>query len=177
MPHGAHGKVVDVKVFDREEYRDLPAGVEKVVRVGVAQRRKITEGDKMAGRHGNKGVISQIVPIEDMPFLEDGTCSGYYPEPVGCAWTYEYRSGARDPSGVGRRSSWFRDSYTGVRWRDEDEIAAELARAWLIDRAWDDVMERAWTWLKAQEFPLETLLDDEEARLIYIAAWLVVQRL
>ncbi len=50
--------------------------------------------------------------------------------------------------------------------------AAELARAWLIDRAWDDIMERAWTWLKAQEFPLETLLDDEEARLIYIAAWL-----
>ena len=73
LPHGEEGKVVDVRVFTRDEHRDLPAGVEKLVRVSVAQRRKITEGDKMAGRHGNKGVISQVVPIEDMPFLEDGT--------------------------------------------------------------------------------------------------------
>ncbi len=83
MPHGAHGKVVDVKVFDREEYRDLPAGVEKVVRVGVAQRRKIIEGDKMAGRHGNKGVISQIVPVEDMPFLEGGRALDIILNPLG----------------------------------------------------------------------------------------------
>ena len=73
LPHGEHGKVVDVKVFTRDEYRDLPAGVDKMVRVSVAQKRKLTEGDKMAGRHGNKGVISRIVPVEDMPFLEDGT--------------------------------------------------------------------------------------------------------
>jgi len=73
MPHGERGKVVDVKVFTREEHRDLPPGVEKMVRVSVAQKRKATEGDKMAGRHGNKGVISKVVPIEDMPFLEDGT--------------------------------------------------------------------------------------------------------
>ena len=59
LPHGEHGKVVDVKVFTRDEYRDLPAGVDKMVRVSVAQKRKLTEGDKMAGRHGNKGVISQ----------------------------------------------------------------------------------------------------------------------
>ena len=65
--------MVDVRFFDREEHRDLPAGVNQLVRVGVAQKRKLTEGDKMAGRHGNKGVISSVVPIEDMPFLEDGT--------------------------------------------------------------------------------------------------------
>jgi DNA-directed RNA polymerase subunit beta len=62
LPHGERGKVVDVKVFGRDEHRDLPAGVEKIVRVSVAQRRRLTEGDKMAGRHGNKGVISKVVP-------------------------------------------------------------------------------------------------------------------
>jgi DNA-directed RNA polymerase subunit beta len=73
MPHGERGKVVDVKVFTREDNADLSAGVDMMVRVSVAQRRKITAGDKMAGRHGNKGVVSRVVPEEDMPFLEDGT--------------------------------------------------------------------------------------------------------
>jgi DNA-directed RNA polymerase subunit beta len=73
MPHGERGKVVDVKVFTREEHDDLSAGVDMMVRVSVAQRRKITAGDKMAGRHGNKGVVSKVVPVGDMPFLEDGT--------------------------------------------------------------------------------------------------------
>ncbi|MCK5318092.1 MAG: DNA-directed RNA polymerase subunit beta, partial [Anaerolineales bacterium] len=73
IPHGERGKVVDVMVFTREEHRDLPAGVEKMVRVSVAQKRKATEGDKMAGRHGNKGVISKVVPVADMPYLKDGT--------------------------------------------------------------------------------------------------------
>src|SRR5690606_11621848 len=72
LPHGEKGKVVDVKTFTREEHPDLPAGVEKMVRVSVAQKRKLTVGDKMAGRHGNKGVISKIVPVEDMPYLADG---------------------------------------------------------------------------------------------------------
>ena len=64
LPHGDSGKVVDVRTFTREEYRDLPAGVEKMVRVSVAQKRKLTVGDKMAGRHGNKGVISKVVPVD-----------------------------------------------------------------------------------------------------------------
>ena len=72
MPHGERGIVVDVKVFTREENSDLSAGVDKMVRVSVAQRRKVTAGDKMAGRHGNKGVVSMVLPVEDMPFLEDG---------------------------------------------------------------------------------------------------------
>ncbi|HUM56136.1 MAG TPA: DNA-directed RNA polymerase subunit beta, partial [Bacillota bacterium] len=72
MPHGETGIVVDVKVFSRENEGELPPGVNKVVRVYVATKRKISVGDKMAGRHGNKGVISRILPEEDMPFLEDG---------------------------------------------------------------------------------------------------------
>jgi DNA-directed RNA polymerase subunit beta len=73
VPHGEAGKIVDVKVFSRENGDELPPGVNQLVRVYIAQKRKISEGDKMAGRHGNKGVVSRILPEEDMPFLPDGT--------------------------------------------------------------------------------------------------------
>ena len=73
VPHGESGKVVDVKVFSRENGDELAPGVNQLVRVYVAQKRKISEGDKIAGRHGNKGVIAKILPEEDMPFLPDGT--------------------------------------------------------------------------------------------------------
>src|SRR6187399_2708116 len=73
VPHGETGTVIGVKVFDRDEGDELSPGVNELVRVYVAQKRKITDGDKLAGRHGNKGVISKILPVEDMPFLEDGT--------------------------------------------------------------------------------------------------------
>ncbi|MDT8902695.1 DNA-directed RNA polymerase subunit beta [Anaeroselena agilis] len=73
VPHGEAGKIVDVKVFTRENGDELPPGVNQLVRVYIAQKRKISEGDKMAGRHGNKGVVSRILPEEDMPFLPDGT--------------------------------------------------------------------------------------------------------
>ncbi|MDU4962385.1 MAG: DNA-directed RNA polymerase subunit beta [Sporomusaceae bacterium] len=73
VPHGEAGKIVDVKVFTRENGDELPPGVNQLVRVYIAQKRKISEGDKMAGRHGNKGVVSRIMPEEDMPFMADGT--------------------------------------------------------------------------------------------------------
>ena len=73
MPHGESGKVIGIRVFSREDDDELPAGVNELVRVYVAQKRKISDGDKLAGRHGNKGVIGKILPIEDMPFLPDGT--------------------------------------------------------------------------------------------------------
>lgn len=73
VPHGEAGKIVDVKVFSRENGDELPPGVNQLVRVYIAQKRKISEGDKMAGRHGNKGVVSRIMRQEDMPFLPDGT--------------------------------------------------------------------------------------------------------
>jgi DNA-directed RNA polymerase subunit beta len=73
VPHGESGRIVDVKVFSRENGDELAPGVNRLVRAYIAQKRKISEGDKMAGRHGNKGVIAKILPIEDMPFLPDGT--------------------------------------------------------------------------------------------------------
>ena len=73
VPHGERGTVVDVKVFSRELGHELPPGVNELIRIYVAQKRKISQGDKMSGRHGNKGVIARILPIEDMPYLPDGT--------------------------------------------------------------------------------------------------------
>ena len=83
VPHGETGKVIDVKVFSREEEHELPPGVNQLVRVYVAQKRKISVGDKLAGRHGNKGVISKILPVEDMPFMADGTPVDIILNPLG----------------------------------------------------------------------------------------------
>lgn len=83
VPHGEGGKVIGVKVFESEEGYELPSGVNQLVRVYVAQKRKIQDGDKLAGRHGNKGVIAKILPVEDMPFLEDGTPVDVVLNPLG----------------------------------------------------------------------------------------------
>ena len=83
VPHGETGKVIDVKVFSRDDDHELPPGVNQLVRVYVGQKRKISVGDKLAGRHGNKGVISRILPSEDMPFLEDGTPIDIMLNPLG----------------------------------------------------------------------------------------------
>jgi len=83
VPHGEKGKVIDVKVFSRDDGHELPPGVNQLVRVYVAQKRKISVGDKLAGRHGNKGVISKILPVEDMPYLEDGTPVDIILNPLG----------------------------------------------------------------------------------------------
>jgi DNA-directed RNA polymerase subunit beta len=83
VPHGESGKVIGVRVFTREDGDELPPGVNELVRVYVAAKRKITDGDKLAGRHGNKGVIAKILPIEDMPFLADGTAVDIVLNPLG----------------------------------------------------------------------------------------------
>ncbi|HVE75249.1 MAG TPA: DNA-directed RNA polymerase subunit beta [Actinomycetota bacterium] len=83
VPHGEQGKVIDVRVFSRDDGDELPPGVNQLVKVQVAQKRKIQEGDKLAGRHGNKGVIAKVLPIEDMPFLADGTAVDIILTPLG----------------------------------------------------------------------------------------------
>jgi DNA-directed RNA polymerase subunit beta len=83
VPHGESGKVIGVEVFTRETDPSLPPGVNQIVRVYVAQKRKVAVGDKLAGRHGNKGVIAKILPVEDMPFLEDGTPVDIILNPLG----------------------------------------------------------------------------------------------
>jgi len=172
LPHGEKGKVVDVRVFTREDHRDLPAGVDKMVRVSVAQKRKLTEGDKMAGRHGNKGVISKIVPMADMPFLEDGTPIDIILNPLGVPGRMNIGQILETHLGWAAGRLGFRAVSPVFDGADESEIRADLARAWLMDRAWADVAEWAWGWLKENEVDLELLEDDAAARRMFISAWL-----
>jgi DNA-directed RNA polymerase subunit beta len=172
LPHGERGKVVDVRVFTRDEHRDLKAGVDKMVRVSVAQRRKLTEGDKMAGRHGNKGVISKVVPIEDMPFLEDGTPIDIILNPLGVPGRMNIGQILETHLGWAARQLGFQAVTPVFDGADELEIEAELARAWMIDYAWHNVTQRAWEWLKESDYDPDYLQDDYEARAYYLAAWL-----
>jgi DNA-directed RNA polymerase subunit beta len=172
LPHGERGKVVDVKVFTRDEHRDLPAGVDRMVRVSVVQLRKITEGDKIAGRHGNKGVISKVLSIEDMPFLADGTSVELILNPLGVPGRMNIGQVLETHLGWAASRLGFRAVSPVFDGADEDEIAAEMARAWLIDKAWAEITQRAWQWLKEMEYDPEYLEDDEEARLLYISQWL-----
>ncbi len=172
LPHGDRGKVIDVKVFNREEHRDLPAGVERMVRVTVAQKRKLTQGDKMAGRHGNKGVISMIVPIEDMPFLEDGRPVEIVLNPTGVPGRMNVGQVLETHLGWAADRLGFRAITPVFDGAKEAEIEAELGRAWLVDKAWDVVSDRAWEWLKSEDYPTETLRDDNEVRGLYIAEWI-----
>jgi DNA-directed RNA polymerase subunit beta len=172
MPHGERGKVVDVKVFTREDNADLSAGVDMMVRVSVAQRRKITAGDKMAGRHGNKGVVSKVVPVEDMPFLEDGAPVDIILNPLGVPGRMNIGQVLETHLGWAASRLGFRAISPVFDGASEEEIEAELARAWLIDQAWRKTTIAAWEWLNAAEFDPTTIEDDEEVRRIYLENWL-----
>ena len=104
VPHGESGTVIGVRVFDREDGDELPPGVNQLVRVYVAQKRKISVGDKLAGRHGNKGVIAKILPVEDMPFIEDGTPVDVVLNPLGVPAPDEHRPDPRAPPRAGSPS-------------------------------------------------------------------------
>jgi DNA-directed RNA polymerase subunit beta len=171
LPHGEHGIVVDVKEFTRDEHRDMQAGVEQTVRVMVAQRRKVTEGDKMAGRHGNKGVISQVVPIEDMPFLPDGTPVGLILNPLGVPARMNIGQILETHLGWAAERLGFKAVSPVFDGADELEIQAELARAWLMDRAWEVITERAWSWLGEVEIDPEDVTHDQVI-LLYMLDWL-----
>jgi DNA-directed RNA polymerase subunit beta len=168
MPHGERGKVVEVKVFTREDNVDLSAGVDMMVRVSVAQRRKLTAGDKMAGRHGNKGVVSRVVPVENMPFLEDGTPIDIILNPLGVPGRMNIGQVLEAHLGWAAKELGFEGITPVFDGANEYEIEAELARAWLIDYAWKVAGEKSWEWMNGQEFDPETIKDDEEVRLLYL---------
>lgn len=172
MPHGEHGIVVDVKVFTREENSDLKAGVDTMVRVSVAQRRKVTEGDKMAGRHGNKGVISMVVPVEDMPYIDNGRPIDVILNPLSVPGRMNLGQLLEVHLGWAAERLGFRAVTPVFDGATEYEIEAELARAWMIDHAWEITGEKAWTWLNEQEYDPEMIQDDNEVRLLYLEEWL-----
>jgi DNA-directed RNA polymerase subunit beta len=126
VPHGESGKVIGVRVFDREEGDELPPGVNRLVRVYVAQKRKITTGDKLAGRHGNKGVIAKILPVEDMPFLEDGTPVDVVLNPLGVPGRMNVGQVMETHLGWVAKSGW--EAPAGAAWAarlDEDARSAQ----------------------------------------------------
>jgi len=173
LPHGEKGKVVDVKTFTREEHPDLPAGVEKMVRVAVAQKRKLTVGDKMAGRHGNKGVISRIVAIEDMPYLSDGRPVEIILNPTGVPGRMNLGQVLEIHLGWAASRLGFRAITPVFDGAKEWEIQSELGRAWMIDRAWKEITDRAWEWIaQFEDYNPEDYEDDDDVRRAYIHAWL-----
>lgn len=173
IPHGERGKVVDVKVFTREEHRDLPAGVEKMVRVSVAQKRKATEGDKMAGRHGNKGVISKVVPVADMPYLSDGTPVDLILNPLGVPGRMNIGQILEAHLGWAADRLGFRAVTPAFDGANEEEIEAELARAWMMDHAWKVIADSGWEWVKETgNYEEDVFEDDDEIRRLYLENWL-----
>ncbi len=131
LPHGERGKVIDVRVFSREDHEGLPAGVNKLVRVSTAQRRKIAEGDKMAGRHGNKGVISRILPREDLPYLPDGTPVDIILNPIGVPSRMNIGQVLETHLGWAAKALGFRASTPVFDGADDGDLDDSLARAWM----------------------------------------------
>lgn len=168
VPHGEWGKVIDVKVSSREDHSELPPGVNKLVRVWVAQKRKVSVGDKMAGRHGNKGVISRILPVEDMPFLPDGRPVDIVLNPIGVpsrmnigqvleahlGWSAEMLGfrvlnpifdGASDKSiedSLGR--AWLIQQFAQLKAGNGDALAEEISevKKQLVERGYKDVADK-----------------------------------
>ncbi len=135
VPHGERGKVIDVKVFRRDTHDELPAGVNELVRVSIAQRRKVSEGDKLAGRHGNKGVVARILPVEDMPYLEDGRPVDIILNPIGVPSRMNVGQVLETHLGWAANSLGFRAVTPVFDGASDKLIEDELGRAWLAQQA------------------------------------------
>ena len=131
LEHGEHGKVVDIKVFSREEGDKLSAGVLQSIQVSVANLRKIQVGDKMSGRHGNKGVISQVVPIEDMPYMADGTPIDIILSPLGIISRMNLGQLLETHLGFAAQKLNYRVMTPALNGITEEQIKSELIRAGL----------------------------------------------
>ncbi len=131
LEHGEHGKVVDVKIFSREEGDKLAAGVLQSIQVSVANLRKIQVGDKMSGRHGNKGVISKIVPSEDMPYMEDGTPIDVILSPLGIISRMNLGQLLETHLGFAVKKLGYRVATPALNGITEDQIKGELKKAGL----------------------------------------------
>ncbi|KKQ60284.1 MAG: DNA-directed RNA polymerase subunit beta, partial [Parcubacteria group bacterium GW2011_GWE2_38_18] len=131
LEHGEHGKVVDVKVFSREDGDKLSTGVIQSIQVSVANLRKIQSGDKMAGRHGNKGVISKIVPVEDMPYMEDGTPMDIILSPLGIVSRMNLGQLLETHLGFAAKKLGYKIMTPVLNGINEDQIREELTKAGL----------------------------------------------
>jgi len=188
VPHGEGGKVIEVREFSSENHDDLPANVIKLVRVWIAQRRKISVGDKMAGRHGNKGVISIILPEEDMPFLPDGRPVDIVLNPIGVP--SRMNIGQILETHLGLAADIFGEKVINPVFDGADTISVEdaLGRAWIVmkckqegiirqDRLDDAGVAQVKKWLSDHVFNAEKVMDNSgkykgEARRASLILWL-----
>jgi len=156
VPHGESGTVIEVRTFNREDGDELPAGVNELVRVYIAQRRKITAGDKLAGRHGNKGVISIILPEEDMPFLPDGTPVDIVLNPMGVPGRMNVGQVLEVHLGWIAKQGWDVELAQGdVSWREDVSAAAKHSPpgAPVATPVFDGLQENALTGLLSATLP------------------------
>ena len=135
VPHGQHGKVTDVRILTKENGDDLQPGVMKTVRVWVAHTRKINQGDKMAGRHGNKGVVSKVLPREDMPFLPDGTPLDIMLNPIGVPSRMNLGQLLETHLGWAANTLGFHARTPVFDGAQDSVIEDQLARAWFVSEA------------------------------------------
>lgn len=170
VPHGQHGKVINIRVMTKENGDDLPPGVMKMVRVWVAHTRKITQGDKMAGRHGNKGVVAKILPREDMPFMPDGTPLDIVLNPIGVPSRMNLGQLLETHLGAAAKVLGFNARTPVFDGAQEVVIEDQLARAWFVQESqaiaardidsrqidWDSVGN----WLTERGYDRERLWSD-----------------
>ena len=185
VPHGEYGKVIDVSVLTRDDDHDLPPGVNQMVRVFVAQMRKVCEGDKMAGRHGNKGVIARIVPAEDMPFLPDGRPVDIILSPLGVPSRMNIGQLLETHLGWAAKSLGFKAISPVFDGADDSSLEDALAKAWIVRKAgvidWGHNgenaahLEQVKSWLTERGYDAEKVFSDEvtgEARQVCLRLWL-----
>ena len=186
VPHGERGKVIDVKVLNRENRDDLPPGVNEAVRVWIAQTRKISVGDKMAGRHGNKGVVSRILPVEDMPYLADGTPVDMILNPIGVPSRMNLGQVLETHLGWAARGLNFRAQTPVFDGATDASIEDSLSRLWFAEKAgaisgepteWSPNIDfsRIGEWLGERGYDVDRLFKEEirgEAREACLRIWL-----
>jgi DNA-directed RNA polymerase subunit beta len=183
VPHGEYGKVIDVHVLSRDGNHDLPPGINQMVRVFVAQMRKICAGDKMAGRHGNKGVIARILRDEDMPFLPDGRPIEILLSPLGVPSRMNVGQLLETHLGWASHTMGFNALSPVFDGADDLSIEDALARAWIAHKAsvgWADngdaiQIDQAKAWLGEHGYDGERVFGDEhpgEAREVCLRLWL-----
>jgi DNA-directed RNA polymerase subunit beta len=182
MPHGEGGIVIGTKVFSRQNHRELSKGTEQTVSVWVAQKRKLSQGDKLAGRHGNKGVVSRILPEEDMPFLPDGTPVDIILNPIGVPSRMNLGQILETHLGWAAKILNFKVETPVFEGATNEEVEEELARAWIVQQAgisdsnlsYQEMVARVEKWLAEQGFEVETNQKGEisNAKSLCLRLWL-----
>jgi DNA-directed RNA polymerase subunit beta len=187
VPHGQRGKIIEVKVLSRENKDELPPGVNKLVRLWVAQTRKVTEGDKMAGRHGNKGVIARILPEEDMPFLPNGTPVDIILNPIGVPSRMNLGQVLETHLGWAANAMGFRAVTPVFDGAPDMAIEDALAQAWLLEKSgafnpgdleqygnhYNPEVARAWLAERGYDYDrLFSTANDGSARYACMVIWL-----